>query len=196
MKTWKELIKDLLEVEKIKEGYSNVLVRRKVAKVTPEHKDIFKAFTLCPVDKLKVVILRDSPNLPVIIKWLKLSNVANTFETTSTDWWMKQGVLILDISLTTEGNKSHKAYWINFIAKVMIYINSLDKRIAWLVMSDDAHVLKTRFLTNADQCKITFIDPDYNPFIETNNFLKWTKQTPIDWNLYNVEPFPVEWNQN
>ena len=60
-KSWKDLLQDEFNKPYFEELTNFVREEYKSKKVFPPPKDIFKAFDLCPFDKVKVVILGQDP---------------------------------------------------------------------------------------------------------------------------------------
>jgi uracil-DNA glycosylase len=120
----------------------------------PNNKDLFKAFDLCPLSKVKVVIIGQDPyhttdhsgnpvaqgmsfsvnkNVPIPSS---LKNIFKELESTVHGFvhpnhgdlseWAKQGVLLLNTCLTVRPGDagSHKSIWMGFIAKVVAAINA------------------------------------------------------------------------
>lgn len=231
MVEWKTVISNLLEDSDVAKNYKTVQALRKSSSVLPEHKDMFRAFNLCPTSILKVVILGQDPypqfgvadglafstkqartpnSLETIFQEIKSSGAGDTFETNDLSWWAKQGVLLLNTSLSVQQGQpnSHAKYWIKFIANVIRYIAKSDKRIVWMLWGKEAITLGKRLTySNPDQLKLEACHPaaqDYNTgefigcnhFIKANEFLRITGQRYIDWNTYKEEPYPPTWNQN
>jgi len=139
---WYELLSDYLESEEFTKLGQYLNNRRKSfnAKVFPEKQNIFRAFKLCPLDKLKVVIIGMDPyptegnanglafaykgngNIPKSLQNIhkELENDAYkglnlTFDYTL-ESWAKQGILLINTALTVEEGKpgSHSNLWKNF----------------------------------------------------------------------------------
>ena len=111
--------------------------------VYPKYEDTFKAFDLCPLETIKVVIIGQDcyhgpneatglafavptttgkipPSLRNIFK--ELSNNVTKYQTDSTlEYWAKQGVLLLNSALTVEHKKpgSHLKLWKPFTDKII-----------------------------------------------------------------------------
>jgi len=128
------------------------LMRDKIAPVNiyPSQNNILKCFELCEKDQLKVVLLGQDPyygfnqatglsfgisnnvKLPPSLNNIKkeLKNDLNVdLKDTSLENWAKQGVLLLNSSLTVIHGKpgSHIKEWSEFTNKIIAEINKLDK---------------------------------------------------------------------
>ena len=151
---WYGLLGDLLTSEDFK-NIGNTLNKSK-KKYYPERENIFNAFKLCPLYKLKVVILGQdpyhdgsatglafsnrsdsttlSPSLRNIFKEVEnnTSNGLKLDQDPNLERWAKQGVLLLNTALTVEkGNPgSHAKLWDSFTKEVLKKIFEYNKR--WL----------------------------------------------------------------
>jgi uracil-DNA glycosylase len=133
-------------------------------KFTPLLKDIFKAFELCPYNELKVVIVAQDPypgkgiadgiafscshtrNKQPSLKYL-LDEINHTLyddNSVSTDpdlsRWCEQGVLMLNVALTTTVNKvgQHYLLWRPFLAYLFDVLNWNNSGIIYLYMGKKA----------------------------------------------------------
>lgn len=132
-------------------------------RIMPEYKDIFKAFHLCPWEEFKVLLLGQDPypqpgvatglafgnNKPPLSPSLEILKEAcvdysiphppikfdNTLES-----WAKQGVLLLNSSLTVETYRpgSHVNIWRPFIAEVLKNICNFATGIVYVLMGRQA----------------------------------------------------------
>lgn len=140
---WYELLKDYITSDEFTEVGKELNKKRNAfnSYVYPKKEDTFKCFKLCPLDKLKVVILGEEPYshndcsnglaygyngegpLPQT-----MSNIHREFENNiwdgldllfeySLEQWAKHGILLLNTSLTVSSNqpKSHKKLWESFM---------------------------------------------------------------------------------
>lgn len=156
----------------------NILYEKK--SIMPKYKDIFRVFTLLSYSDLKVVMLgqdpypqRDkatgvafgnqeeplSPSLQILMEaCLDLSSPTppHQFDITL-ESWVKQGVLLLNSSLTVEENKpgSHAKIWESFIAKLLKNICNFATGIIFVLMGKQA------------QCFESYINKQFNHIIKT-----------------------------
>ncbi|NPA67426.1 MAG: uracil-DNA glycosylase [Chlorobi bacterium] len=126
--SWKKLLKDEFEKEYFVNLVNFVKQEYKTQTIYPPGKDIFKAFDLCPVDKVKVVIIGQDPyhgkgqahglcfsvkdgvtvppSLRNIYKELH-SDVGKEIPATGNlEHWAKQGVLMLNATLTVRAGQA------------------------------------------------------------------------------------------
>lgn len=183
--------------------------------IYPKAKNIFRAFNLSPFCKTKVVILGQDPyhgigqadglafSVPTGITFppslqnifIELQNDLNVSIPTSgsLDHWAKQGVLLLNATLTVQAHKagSHqKKGWERFTDAVIEILSTQKCHIVFILWGNYA------------QQKASFINPDkhliikashpsplaayrgffnHKPFSKTNAYLVKTGQSPIQW---------------
>lgn len=138
------------------------------SKVYPEYKSIFKAFNLCNYANVSVVILGYDPyfdgsatglsfdsakNCNTLSPALKV--IKNSFQSYK-DWeelgnfepdlekWAKQGVLLLNTSLTVEANKpaSHVMLWRPFISSLLRNLGERQTGLIYVLLGDQAKTFK------------------------------------------------------
>ena len=157
-KTWKAVLKT--EFEKPYWGKLTKFVRDQYlsSKIYPPAKNIFRAFDLCPLDKVKVVIVGQDPyhgekqanglsfavndgiTLPPSLKniYKEIHDDLGTIPLPSGDLsrWASQGVLMLNSVLTVAANipASHKSKgWENFTDAVINSLNENRKNIVYML---------------------------------------------------------------
>jgi len=166
--TWSKPLLNLLQTEYFQK-LVNFLNKAYASKIVyPNKLNIFKAFKLTTYNELKVVIIGKGPysfnnmatglafaNEDSIIGDEKLSpsllkikqcveqNVYNGFKLNfdqTLESWAKQGVLLLNTSLSVENGKinSHYKYWVKFIIKTIETINDNNSGIIFLLWGEDA----------------------------------------------------------
>ena len=109
--------------------------------------------------------------------------------------WAEQGVLLLNCSLTVLKNKpnSHsKLGWQNLTDKIILNLGKRNKPIVFLLWGNFA-IKKQRLISSAQHLILTAAHPSpfsafkgflgCKHFSKTNEFLKKTNQTPINWQL-------------
>lgn len=149
-------------------------------KVYPYYKEIFNAFKSCEYNNLKVVLIgmdpyndgsatglafanrpstqRLSPSLQTIKDCLEFSYIPQrgTFDVTLEDW-AKQGVLLLNSSLTVEAYKpgSHSTLWRKFIASFLKGLSEWQTGIVYVLMGEQAKTFKPYIgpFNNVLECK-------------------------------------------
>lgn len=134
--------------------------------IYPNINYVFRAFYLTPLSNLKAVIVGQdpyhngsatglcfsvklgnsiNPSLRNIYKELKQEGY-NPEENGVLTHWARQGVLLLNMSLTVEkGNPgSHAHMWYSFSKHLIKYIdnNTISNKIHWLLFGRDAHQVK------------------------------------------------------
>ena len=143
-----------------------LMAERKQKTVYPEQKNVFKAFQLTPYEKVKVVFLgldpyirkdqatglsfgvelsenmmKVPPSLKTIIKELEsdLDTLCLEFDY-SLEGWAKQGVLMLNTSLTVvEGQtNSHLQMWQPFTLEVIDAINDMNQNVIFILLGNTA----------------------------------------------------------
>ncbi len=144
--SWSRALKDVIENPIVINNLNIVNMHYKYSKfIYPKQENVFKAFELCPYDNLSVVILGQDPynddratglafaNPPGIPKLSpSLQVIKDTiirtvykghevvFDNTLISW-SEQGVLLLNIALTSEGGipLNHIRYWHKFTEGVL-----------------------------------------------------------------------------
>jgi uracil-DNA glycosylase len=162
--SWRELLKEEFSKSYFSEIRNILYQEKKAGKVIfPPGKLIFNAFNLCPVDKLKVVILGQDPYHNIgeamglcfsVPQGIKIPpSLQNIYRELQTDLgckipthgdltkWAEQGVLLLNTSLTVEKNKpmSHsKIGWHIFTDAVISNINAHTDKIVFMLWGNFA----------------------------------------------------------
>lgn len=163
---WKELDIDDLTLDLI---FSQLKELNKKSNIYPSRDKVFKAFEV-PYSEVKVIILGQSPyhtkyvadglafssgkplycppSLKVILKEVEddVYNGLNLDRTSnySLEDWSKQGVLLLNTTLTvSEGNPEGHNIWEPFIDKVINTLNKKDK-LVWMLWGSDAKAYKIK----------------------------------------------------
>ena len=143
-----------------------LMTERKQRVVYPEQKNVFKAFQLTPYEKVKVVFLgldpyirknqatglsfgvdidktdrKIPPSLKTIIKELEedLDTLCLDFDY-SLEGWAKQGVLMLNTSLTVQDGQtnSHLHMWKPFTLEVIDTINDMNENVIFILLGRTA----------------------------------------------------------
>lgn len=143
-----------------------LMTERKQRVVYPEQKNVFKAFQLTPYEKVKVVFLgldpyirknqatglsfgvdidktdrKIPPSLKTIIKELEedLDTLCLDFDY-SLEGWAKQGVLMLNTSLTVQDGQtnSHLNMWKPFTLEVIDAINDMNENVIFILLGRTA----------------------------------------------------------
>ena len=219
--SWKEVLKDeflspyFLEIkEKL------VCLKNSGVTIYPPGNLIFNAFNLTPFDKVKVVILGQDPYHEVnqamglsfsVPKDVRIPpSLINIFKEINSDlginepncgdltFWAKQGVLLLNTSLTVIENKpnSHsKIGWQILTDKIIELLGNSDRPIVFILWGNNARMKKDLIKSkNALILESPHPSPfsanrgffGCNHFIKTNDYLKDNGLEPIDWKIENI----------
>ena len=184
--------------------------------VYTEKSKIFNAFHLTPFQKIKVVILGQDPyhgpgqahglsfSVPHNIK--TPPSLINIFKELDSDLkveinktngnlehWAKQGVFLLNTTLTVEKSKpmSHKNFgWNIFTDKVIEIINHYRENIVFILWGAHAHS-KTHLIDSSKHLILKSVHPSplsshrgffgSRPFSQTNNYLESKEIDKIVW---------------
>jgi uracil-DNA glycosylase len=182
--------------------------------IYPDNKDIFKAFKLCDYNDCKVVIIGQdpyhngsatglafgvkegceiNPSLQVLRKALFSTNKVtgiNRYEA-SLEYLAKQGVLLMNRTLTVRKNQpnSHaRIGWSALVQFVLERLNQKDK-LAWILLGNDARSLRPfinprHFVieyTHPISAVYREIDWNFIGFDSVNHYLTSFKIKPIQW---------------
>lgn len=197
-----------LLAKKVKQAY-------KTTKVFPKGNLIFNAFNLCPFDKVKVVILGQDPYheegqahglafsvmegvpLPPSLQniYKEILNDVGIQHDNNGDLssWAKQGVLLLNSTLTVEQHKagSHQSFgWETFTDNVIKILNDNKEHLVFMLWGSFA-IKKGRFIDKNKHLVLTSVHPSplsaYRGFFGNkhfslaNNYLSSFDKTPITW---------------
>lgn len=137
----------------------------------PAQSDVFRAFELCPLKGLKIVMLFQDPYPQKgVATGLALANNNETLESElspslkvikeavinfevphnciifdpTLESWAKQGILMINSALTVEMNKigSHVMLWRPFIAKLLKNLSEYDTAIVYVLFGRQAQTFK------------------------------------------------------
>lgn len=214
--TWETLLKK----EKQKDYFQNILAKLKEAQVSgkviyPQNHDIFNAFKQTPFADIKVVIMgqdpyhgpnqahglcfsvkkgiKKPPSLVNIFKEIHRDLNIDIPEHGCLDSWAKQGVLLLNESLTVEDGQaaSHQSWgWSTFIHQVLSLINEYSTGtifLLWgshaqkhsaLIDSNKHHILKSSHPSPLSAHR-GFLGCGH--FSTTNELLKQQGKKQINW---------------
>lgn len=170
-----ELYKILYKLESLYEKYT----------ILPSKDKVFKAFTLCPYNELKVVMVgydpypqKDvatgvlfgnkvdtetlSPSLQVIKDSLLEDSISYPIKFDPTlESWARQGVLMLNSALTVEAYKtgSHTMLWRPFISKLLQNLSYYYPGIIYVLFGEQAKTFRPYIGTN--NTILTSFHPSY-----------------------------------
>lgn len=160
---WKEKLAEEFEKPYFKELAEFVRKEYKTARIYPEPKNIFRAFDLCPFDKVEVVILgqdpyhgrgqanglcfavnpemRSPPSLQNIFKELESDLGHPVSHDPDLSRWAVQGVLLLNATLTVRANTagSHQGHgWEQFTDAAIRKLNEERDHIVYILWGNYA----------------------------------------------------------
>ena len=216
--SWKKTLKEELEKDYFKQIVTFLRAEKSAGKIIyPPGPLIFNAFNKTPFSKVKVVLLGQDPyhgkgqamglsfSVPNGIP--KPPSLVNIFKELENDLgippaisgdlekWAKQGVLLLNASLTVRQNEaaSHsKIGWLQFTDSVILKISELKEGVVFLLWGRFAqdkqslidetkhHVLKAAHPSPFSADKGFF---GCRHFSKTNELLAIHGEEPVDWKL-------------
>ena len=216
-KSWKTVLNDEFEREYFKKLVYFVKEEYSSKKIFPKGSDIFRAFELCPFDKVKVVIIGQDPyhgekqanglafsvsrgvlnppSLQNIYKELKNDLDIDIPKTGELEGWAKQGVLLLNATLTVEAHKagSHQNKgWEEFTDAVVQKLSDEKENLVFILWGKYAQD-KGKNINTKKHLVIKSPHPSpfsanrgflgSKPFSKTNDYLKDKKIEEINWEL-------------
>ena len=214
---WRLIIADLMTKHDIdnKINYAKQNSDNNLA-VLPNPDLVFAAFNHFSLEELKVVIIGQDPylneeqamglsfsvpegvKLPPSLKnvYKCIDNTCNTnmdFSKGDLTKWAKQGVLLLNTTLTLFEKKSnsHKKIWKGFSLDLLKYISDNTSGVVFLLWGNDARKLKSTIdIEKHHILEHTHPSPlSRKPFIECDHFVRTNKilladgKTEIDWEI-------------
>ena len=199
--TWKDIIENEQQkpyYEKLKEEIDK---RYENSRVFPEKQNIFKAFSLTPIDNLKVVILGQDPyhgfgqaqgmsfstpkeikNPPSMMNILKEINddlgKKSVCEDGDLTPWAKDGVLLLNTILTVEEGlpkSHHNLGWEIFTDNIIKYISDNKENIIFILWGSPA-ISKSKLINKSKHHILSSPHPSplssYRGFFGSKHFSK------------------------
>jgi len=198
--SWKNKLQDEFEKSYFKELTAFVREEYKTKIIYPPGKDIFSAFDSCPFDKVRVVIIGQDPyhgpgqanglcfsvhdgvalppSLKNIFKEIETDIGTVTPKSGNLERWAKQGVLLLNATLTVEANTpgSHqKKGWEQFTDVVIQKLSDEKEHLVFILWG--AYAQKKGLIINAKKhCVLQSAHPSpfsaYNGFFGNKHFSK------------------------
>ena len=186
--------------------------------IFPPIESVFNSLVLTPFHSIKVVIIGQDPyhgegeanglsfsvnegiKIPPSLRniFKELSSDINGFEIPNhgnLEKWAKQGVLLLNASLTVvkdTANSHSKIGWEKFTNKIIESISNNKENIVFILWGNNAHE-KMEFINPNKHYIIKSVHPSplsasrgffgSKPFSKTNEYLIKNNKTPIDWRL-------------
>ena len=217
--TWLAVLQDEFEKDYMKSLRAFLVEEKKAGKIIyPKSDDIFRAFELTPFNKVKVVILGQDPYHGAgqahglsfsVEKGIRFPpSLQNIFKELETDIdgfqnpnhgnlssWAKQGVLMLNASLTVRANEagSHqKQGWETFTDKVIETISKEKENVIFILWGKFAQAKETLIdiekhviIKSAHPSPFSAFSGFFGskPFSKTNKILSDLGKEEIDWGL-------------
>lgn len=218
-KNWHEILKDEIAKPYIKELKAFLEKEKKDGKVIyPPEPLVFHAFAYTPYDQVKVVIMgqdpyhgpgqaqgmsfsvpcgvRPPPSLKNIFKEIESELKIPPSETGCLTAWAKQGVLLLNATLTVRAREPKSHYgrgWERFTDAVIAKLAEREDPIVFMLWGRSAKEKCNHLLENSNHIVLTAAHPSpYSAaegffgcghFAKVNQYLKKWGKTPIDWSL-------------
>jgi len=217
---WDEILKNEFSKEYFKKLQDFIIKEYKAKTIYPKSSEIFNAFIHTKYDDIKVVILGQDPyhgeneaeglSFSVKVGIPKPPSLNNILTELNNDLgykiptngslvpWAKQGVLLLNSSLTVvkDTPKSHSNQgWEIFTDAVIELINKKDTPVVFILWGSDARNKKS-LITNKLHYIIEAPHPSplsayrgffgSKPFSKTNTFLEKNNLKSIDWQIKDV----------
>lgn len=212
--TWKTVLTDIKESDYFKNLWQNVKNEYQKNECYPPFNQIFRAFELTPLENVKVVIVGQDPyhgigqanglafsvnssvpappSLRNIFKELQ-EDIGVLRTTNDLEDWAKQGVMMLNASLTVEANKanSHQYLgWEGFTNEVIRQISANKKNVVFVLWGSFAQK-KEELIDSSRHIILKSAHPSplsayrgffgSKPFSRINTYLEETQQQPIIW---------------
>ncbi|MGL5052745.1 MAG: uracil-DNA glycosylase [Cetobacterium sp.] len=214
---WDNILKSEFEKEyflKIKDVLKSEYIKNTIY---PPREDIFTAFKLTQYQDVKIVILGQDPyhgsgqahglafsvrkgikippSLRNIYKEILSEGEGETFNHGCLESWAKQGVFLLNATLTvreSEANSHSKIGWTIFTDEVIKKINEKQEPVIFVLWGNNAKA-KKKYITNKNHFVIEGVHPSplsasrgffgCNHFKIINDKLKKNYNMTINWNL-------------
>ncbi len=212
---WDLILKPMFDNKDFKSDFDHIISLYNKTIIYPAKENIFRAFKLTDYDDVKVVILGQDPyhngladglafsssgkKIPSSLKniFLELSNDLNIEMPISPNLskWAKQGILLLNTSLTVEKGKanSHKKYKWNLLTNYVIKKISDKGNVVFILWGNDAKE-KISLINTENNLILTSAHPSpfsaykygffgNNHFSKCNTYLYQKKMQEINWRL-------------
>ncbi|AGR40725.1 uracil-DNA glycosylase [Spiroplasma taiwanense] len=168
---------------------------KNINNIFPEPQEIFSVFKLIKPSEIKVIILgqdpyhgenqangiafsvsnrvKTPPSLRNIFKELKNDLGISHFENNDLSMWVKQGVFLLNTSLTVEKGlpNSHKNLgWNNVIIKILKAVNEFNNNIIYCLWGNYAKNLYNNLINGDNKIENCIFSSHPSPFSYKNGF--------------------------
>lgn len=215
-KDWSEALRDRFSIEYKRDLFSWLENEYLNKTVFPPKEKVFNALNLVPIDQVKVVIIGQDPyhirgqadglafschngtpqpSLKNIFKEIHDDLGIDMGESTDLSPWARQGVLLLNTSLTVIEHQpaSHSNdRWHRFTREIIKILNEINRPIVFMLWGNHAKSFLT-ILTNPNHLILTSAHPSpfsaYSGFFgchhfsKCNDFLIKHGLSPIDWKI-------------
>lgn len=212
---------DIFIASEMKEDYFKKLTQflledARTHKIHPKHKNVFNAFTFCPLNKTKVIIIGQDPyhghnqahglsfsvplgeapppSLKNIFKEIKSDIGVTEFKHGCLQQWSEQGVLLLNSVLTVRENQagSHRNKgWEIFTDNAIRLLNKLDQPIVFLLWGTFAKS-KKELITNQNHLVLESSHP--SPLSAHTGFFGCKHFSSANAFLVKNNCQPINWN--
>lgn len=213
--SWKQALKKEFKSDYFSELATFVKREYTDRTVYPPPKDIFRAFNICPVDKVKVIIIGQDPyhganqanglcfsvaegtshppSLQNIFKEIKDDLGKPPPESGSLDHWGRQGVLLLNATLTVVGGQAgaHQGKgWERFTDAAIKYLSDNKKNLVFLLWGNYAQEKgaqidrQKHFVLQSPHPSPFSADRGFfgcRHFSKANTYLLMHGMSPVDW---------------
>lgn len=213
--SWKKELAEEFEKPYFKELTTFVRQEYAKKKIYPQPVDIFRAFEWCPFESVKVVILgqdpyhgnrqanglcfsvhhgiQNPPSLQNIFKELQADLGGELRTDGNLEDWAKQGVLLLNATLTVEAGKagSHqKKGWESFTDAVIALLSQRKEHLVFVlwgryaqekgaVIDEQKHLVLRAAHPSPFSAYSGFFGS--KPFSKTNEYLEWNGVKGVQW---------------
>lgn len=213
--TWKKVLQEEFDKPYFESLVDKVKTEYKTKTIFPKGSLIFNAFNLCPFDKVKVVILGQDPyheigqahglafsvpegialppSLQNIYKEIESDLNIKVEQNGDLTRWAKQGVLLLNSTLTVEQHKaaSHQNFgWETFTDNVIKSLSQEKEHLVFILWGSFA-IKKSSLIDKTKHLVLTSVHPSplsaYRGFFgnkhfsKTNDYLVANNIEPINW---------------
>lgn len=218
---WDNLLEEEFQKDYYKKMRSFLIEEYRGKTIFPDMNDIFAALKMTPYEDVKVVILGQDPyhgkgqshGLAFSVKkGVRIPpSLRNMYKELKTDLglpipnngylekWAKQGVLLLNTSLTVregEPNSHRKIGWEIFTDRIIELLNKRETPIIFILWGNNAKS-KEKYITSKKHYIIKSFHPSplsasrgffgSKPFSQTNEFLESINEKKIDWKIENIK---------
>ena len=215
---WDEVLKSESEKDYFLEIKTYLKKEYSEKVVYPPKEETFTAFKLTEYKDVKVVILGQDPyhgfgqahglafsvkkdikippSLRNMYKEILAEEEGNTFNHGCLESWAKQGIFLLNATLTVregEANSHSKIGWTKFTDEVIKKINEKDNPVIFVLWGNNAKA-KRKYITNEKHIVLEGVHPSplsanrgffgCNHFKDINKILEKLYGKKIDWNIY------------